>query len=353
MTIKRKRWMIAVFIAALLFMVGCEEKKPQETQTQVVLTTGFAEDEVFRIDKASCSLYEIRVYLINMQKQYESVYGPEIWKTNIDNTTLENKIKDTAIARIAQVKTMNLLATQYGVELSTKEQEMVKKASAEYVASLNQKEITYLHATEASIEKLYSEYALANKVYDYIIQDVNPEISDDEARTITVKQILIKTYSLDAKGQRVDFTESGYEQAKQLANEVYKRAANGEDFDSLVEAYNEDVNSTYSFGKGEMDEVFEEAAFNLGTDEISPVVETEYGFHILKCISTFDRKETDANKEKIAEKRKKEAFNKVYDDFVMSLTRNMNDDLWDSVELSKDEEIVTDTFFDVYNTYFK
>ena len=33
------------------------------------------------------------------------------------------------------------------------------------------------------------------QVYEYIIKDINPEISDDEARTITVDYILIKTYT--------------------------------------------------------------------------------------------------------------------------------------------------------------
>ncbi len=40
------------------------------------------------------------------------------------------------------------------------------------------------------MENLYREYAMADKVYQLIIQDINPEISDDEARKITVQQIL-------------------------------------------------------------------------------------------------------------------------------------------------------------------
>ena len=64
------------------------------------------------------------------------------------------------------------------------------------------------------------------------------------------------------------------------------RAQNGDDFDSLIEEYNEDMSSTYTFGKGTMPEAFEKAAFNLDTDEISGLVETEYGYHIIKCVST-------------------------------------------------------------------
>ncbi|MBQ5675000.1 MAG: peptidylprolyl isomerase, partial [Lachnospiraceae bacterium] len=71
-----------------------------------------------------------------------------------------------------------------------------------------------------------------------------------------------------------------------------------------------------------------------------------------RAISTFDRKETDANKEKIVEKRKKEAFNQVYDDFVSTQLRNMNDKLWDEVTLIEDEEVTTSSFFQIYNDSF-
>ena len=38
---------------------------------------------------------------------------------------------------------------------------------------------------------MYGEYALAAKVYRQIVENVNPEISDDEARTITVEAIRV------------------------------------------------------------------------------------------------------------------------------------------------------------------
>ena len=97
------------------------------------------------------------------------------------------------------------------------------------------------------------------------IADINPEISDDEARTITVQDILIKTYSLNENGERVPYNTQAKQEAYQRAQEACSRARAGEDFSSLIAEYNEDENSTYSFGKGTYDDTFEEAAFNLGT----------------------------------------------------------------------------------------
>ena len=134
---------------------------------------------------------------------------------------------------------------------------------------------------------------------------------------------------------------------------VESKSRNGEDFDELIRKYSEDDKSTYSFGKGDMDPAFETAAFNLGTDEISDIVESEYGYHIIKCLTTFDKEETDANKIKIVEQRREEAFGQEYDAYVATLTRNLNEELWDSVSFIHDDNVKTQNFFEIYSQYFE
>ena len=99
-------------------------------------------------------------------------------------------------------------------------------------------------------------------------------------------------------------------------------------------------------------QTFKDTALTLEEYEISDVVETEFGYHIIKCISTFDREETDANKIKIVEQRREEAFGQEYDAYVATLTRNLNEELWDSVNFIHDEEVTTQNFFEVYAQYF-
>ncbi len=340
--------MLALLMGSSL-LTGCQKNADN---MKVVLTTGFEKDEVFRIEEISCSKAEIMVYLTNMQNRYEKVYGSEILNTGIDGVTLEENVKETALANMAQVKAMTLLAKKHNVELDEEEKELVNAAAKEYFASLNDTEIMKMGVTQETIVSLYSEFALANKLYHYLIQDINPEISDDEARTITVEHILIKTYHVDEEGKQQEYSDYSRQLAKEKAQEVLAKAKSGDDFHSLARAYSEDETLTYSFGKGEMEAGFEEAAFNLGTNEISDVVETKHGYHIIKCISTFNKEVTDENKKKIVEERKKEVFGEEYDGFVGSLTKNLNTELWESISFIHDEEVVTSDFFEVYNLYF-
>ena len=331
-------------------LCGCGDS--EGVGTKVVLTTGFNKDEIFRIETSACTLPEIMVYLTNIQNRYESVYGSEIWNTNVDGVTLEQNVKDIALAQIARIKTMNLMAGRYEVELSDEEKAQAENAANAYYSSLNSTEIELMDVSEKTISELYREFALAEKVYQYTIKDINPEISDDEARTITVQHILIKTYALDGTGKKIEYTVQAKQNAYREACEVLELAKEGEDFDELIRKYSEDDKGTYSFGKGEMGETFETAAFNLGKDEISDIVETEFGYHIIKCLNTFDKDETDANKVKIVDQRRAEAFGQEYDAYVETLTRNLNEELWDSVGFIHNENVKTMDFFEVYSQYF-
>ena len=202
------------------------------------------------------------------------------------------------------------------------------------------------------ISAMYQEYALANKVYNYIIRDINPEISDDEARTITVEHILFRTYTTDDEGNRIAVSSQARQEAYALACQVYDRIEAGEDFLSLMELYNEDNVNTYSIRHGEMDPVFEETAFSLENGEISGIVETSSGYEIIRCVSTFDREQTDLNKIKIVEKRREEVFEQQYEEFISTLTKQLNESLWEEITLIHDENVTTSDFFAVYGAYF-
>lgn len=342
---------IALVTLFLFTMCACGKKGVADTK--VVLTTGFGADEVFKIENKTCKIPEIMVYLTTIQNQYEEVYGEQIWQADLDGVSLEENVKETVLAKIAQIKTLNLLAESRQVELDEEEKEKANLAATTYCESPNDQEIALLGASQDTIRQLYEEYALAEKVYALIIKDINPEVSDDEARIITVQHILFKTYTTDGRGVKIAYTVSAKQAALNKAMEVLALARDGEhDFQALASEYNEDSVDTYSFGKGEMTEAFENAAFKLGMNEISDIIEDEYGYHIIKCINTFNRDETDQNKLAIVEKRKKEVFGEEYDAFVDSLNRRLNEKVWKEIGFIHDENVNTSNFFEVYQDYF-
>lgn len=343
-----KRLTKLLFIIVIIFCLsGCGN----QDNTKIVFHTGFESNEVFKIDEMICTLPEIMVYLTNIQNEYEEIFSEEIWKKQLGGVTLEENIKDISLARMAQVKVMNLLAKDNEIKLSDEEVLLMEKATAEYYGGQSPEVINEMELTEEIVQQLFIEYATAHKVYDFIIKDINPEISDDEARTITVEHILIKTYTINGSGEKVNYLEDSKTEAFERVTAILEKATEGDDFGQLMEDYNEDVIDTFSFRQGEKEEAFETAAFDLGKDEISGVVETSSGYHIIKCTNTLNREETNANKIEIIEDQKKGIFNEEYSAFVKTLTKKINTELWDSIEFLQSEASSNIDFFRVYEKF--
>lgn len=337
---------LLAIVLAVFFLGGCAM---EDGYSRVIFTTGFKEDEVFRIGKSSCTLPEFMVYLTNTQNQYENVYGGQIWNVEFEGVTLEDNVKDIVLAKIAQIKTMYLMAKERDVKLDEADLQRVEKAAETYFQSLTDQELEALGVDQEIIRQLYTEYAMAEKVYNQIIEGINPEISDDEARTITVEHILIRTYTTDGTGKRIDYSDSMKRECYEQIAGLRQQAIDGEaDFAELAAKYSDDENLSYSFRKGEIDATLEEAAFRLGNGEISDVIELDGGYHLIRCISTFDREETDANKLKIVEERRNEVFGREYEDFVDNLVRSLNEQLWQEITLVHDSQVHTDDFFAIY-----
>ncbi len=318
--------LLAVFLLLALQLAGC-----QLGDTQVMVSAGFSDNDVFKIKNEVCTLPEARVVMTNYQNMYATMYGIDLWKHKFGSNDLENYVKDLTISRLAQIMAMDFLAEEKDISLSKEEKGKIQEAAEEYYNSLNDTEKEYMHVKQGDIEILYKRYGLANKLYTHLTQGVDDEVSDDEARVMEAQQIFVTS--------------------KEKAKEVAGQLKEGTDFLSVANIYNEASEIEVTFGRNDVAPEVEKVAFSLENDQVSRRIKTDKGFYFLKCINHYNQEKTDDNKSVILEKRRKEAFDDVYMEFLDTLSSEFNEQVWEQVKVEVNQEVKTDSFFEVYEKH--
>jgi parvulin-like peptidyl-prolyl isomerase len=86
---------------------------------------------------------------------------------------------------------------------------------------------------------------------------------------------------------KADLSKEVKEAKHKQIEDILKRARAGEDFAKLAKEFSEDPGSKdnggeLTFPRGQMVPEFETAAFSLNTNQVSEIVTTVYGYHIIK-----------------------------------------------------------------------
>ena len=162
--------------------------------------------------------------------------------------------------------------------------------------------------TRAGFEELYDEFLSA-------LRDKTGMSDADFKKTIEAE--LLRQKMGDVVGEEVSTSEPQVQarhilvETREEAEAVLERLDGGEDFAALAEELSQDPGSAQAggdlgwFPRGVMAPEFEEPAFSLSPGEISDVVETTFGFHIIEVEERDDNRELEPD---ILAQKRQEAF---------------------------------------------
>ena len=242
----------------------------------------------------------------------EAIVGSEILLTsdieNQYNQFLSQGIINTGDVRCDIIKDLlfqNLLVHHAKIDSTI-------EVGIDDVAQEVNKRITYFEAQLGSLEKVeeyfkrsiesikeelsfvVKEQFFSQKMQSSIINDI--KITPNEVKTylrsLNVDEVPTVETQLELSQLVVlpKITQDEKNTIKSKLNNFRKRIYDGEDFKVLAALYSDDVASANNGGelgfmsRGELVPEFERAAFKLNSTEVSEVVESTFGFHIIQMI---------------------------------------------------------------------
>jgi peptidyl-prolyl cis-trans isomerase C len=253
---------------------------------------------------------------------------PEIMK-QAEETTLDNLISAELLYQAGAKLEIKDLDKQVEDKVGQNKSRFPSPADFEQAlktAGLTEKELVDFTRKDIVINNLIQK-EIATKV----------DVSDDEAKKFYTENIDRFKQQESVKASHIlvgvdpKATAEEKTKAKEKAEALLKKVKAGEDFAALAKKESTCPSSAQGgdlgfFSKGQMVAPFEKAAFALKPGEISDVVETQFGYHIIKVTEHKDGETAkfDDTKDKLKEYLKGQKTQKAVTDYIAALKTKAN-----------------------------
>ena len=226
---------------------------------------------------------EYRYYQL-LYKNYFDGGDDSYWTVNPDMKERITKMYNTEILRN---HTVIAECEKYDLLLTDAEAGALDRNNAEFVAAFGGPDYFREALDPYYMTEYYFQYQselelLYEKLEAYYMENGQILTADADIRALLDTDVFVRCKHILIKNDIGEDAENN----RKLAEQLLERIRGGEDFDTLMTEYTEDPGiqsepGGYYFFRGEMEENFEEASFALAEGEVSDIVDSSYGYHII------------------------------------------------------------------------
>ena len=223
--------------------------------------------------------------------QYKKEFG-NISQDQLEKIILDQMINDKLIILQAE-KDTTLKVTSDQIEQALDEQ--MKQLRSQFAdEEVFQQQLEKEGITEKELRKRYKEAVTSQLLKERLISSRLSKISVSNKEVRDFYDTYKDSIPQQPEGIRLAHIlvsikpeKETMNSLKNKANWILEKIKKGEDFSKLAKEYSDDPSSAQGgelgyFSKGDMVPSFEKAAFALKPGEVSNIVETQFGFHIIK-----------------------------------------------------------------------
>lgn len=256
-------------------------------------------ETVLTVNGDAVAADEYSGYMLYNMQYYASMYAQmgltDLWSNEDMAKSLGASMPEAAEQQAIYARVVMQKFNELGLKLSYNEQKEMASVRRNSIANTTKDAYLNQIAQFGFSDQTYQNFMYISQCYqalnDYYFGEngVNTPSDEDiqkyyEDNYITAKHILITTVD-PASGE----TKRTDEEAKKEAQSILDRINAGEDFDTLMNQYSEDTGLSnnpngYTFTEGQMLTEFYDGAKALAEDEVSELVKSSYGYHIIKRV---------------------------------------------------------------------
>lgn len=266
---------LLVAVAVVLIIIGINRQKELEyLESYGMSAVTIGENDV---------TYDIyRCMYLNYRDELKKSYTTD---GVTDTAALDAEIRTKVLSDLRYMYAIISLAGEHGLSVTSKD---VLSVAETYIAEMKEyckeSEINFDatlekgYMTEKAFEFFQRVMALRDVLYTTLLQNGVIESSDEKVLEILRGNDFIRVKSVFIENDAGEDVESN----RLLAAEVIEKYNGGEEFNSLIGKYSEEVPGGEAYiMRGERSLAFESAAFALSDGEISGIVEVVGGFYII------------------------------------------------------------------------
>lgn len=298
--------LISIMLIVALSLTACNSKTKVET-------VGSVNGE--KITKQEYE-YVFEGICEQMLSQASSADASEnFWDTELEGQKAIDVARERTINQIAQMMVARQKAKEFKITLNDEDKQLIENAKQQFITQVGGQEAYQEYLTTYKIDEAYHDEILDRQIYTQKLMEHLGETdeafkADEDAikqqiksSKVMAKHILFST--VDATTQQ-PLPEADVAKALKDAQDTLAAIKGGADFDTLMKEKSQDPGlaqapNGYLFGQGEMVAPFEEAAFALADNQVSEIVKTDFGYHIIKKVP-FDEISADFQNAVLTEK---------------------------------------------------
>ncbi len=328
-----KKIMAALLCLLFVFgMVGCSVVEPT----------------VMTINNTSVDLAEYNYYLAMLKSQVTQSISPDqldmYWDTEQDGKTTFEIMKEKALEEMVNMRIASEKAKELGITMDSVDGQLVSQYKRQMLGSYSESQFyKETNTNKEALDNVLRMILQRSMLIEQLALEEGSEFNvTDETLEKTfneeywkAKHILIMT--VDEVNNPLP--EDQKKAAQEKAQGLLVRAKAGEDFDTLMAEFSEDPGSQaqpegYIFTTGEMVPEFEEATKNLQPNAISELVETSYGYHIIKRLplsADTDRATFDEMKDSLYNAALETVLDKEIEEWKKTMTIEIDQSVTDKI----------------------